>query len=206
MGPDGGAQTLTPRERPGHAGLAPDDLVDDATLVARARRDPEAFSLLFRRHVHDVHRFVRRRTGSDALADDLTATTFERCWRALPDFEPQRDTLRPWLLRIAANELAGHYRSETRRRRREELAASREAPHRTVPPVEPTLDEGAVLRALDELGERHQIVLSLRFLADLSTAEAAAAMQVGSRHFAVMQYRALAALRHQLERSGGGTP
>ena len=57
----------------------------------------------------------------------------------------------------------------------------------------------SVLDAMSRLDERHQEVLSLRFLADLDTDEAAEAMGVGNRHFAVMQYRAVAALKRQLE-------
>jgi RNA polymerase sigma factor (sigma-70 family) len=61
--------------------------------------------------------------------------------------------------------------------------------------------DSAALDALGRLGERHQQVLTLRYLADLSTAEAAEAMQVGRSHFAVLQYRALGALRQQWEGS-----
>ena len=64
------------------------------------------------------------------LADDLTALTFERCWTALPGFQPRGDSLRPWLMRIAANEVASHYRSESRRQRREHLVAVRDEPLR----------------------------------------------------------------------------
>ena len=115
------------RQRPVTSATSIDDL-DDAALVARAPDEPEAFAVLFHRHVHDVHRFLRRRTGDDALADDLTALVFERCWTALPGFRPHHATLRPWLLRIAANVVASHYRSEGRRRRREHLVAIRDDP------------------------------------------------------------------------------
>jgi RNA polymerase sigma-70 factor (ECF subfamily) len=169
-------------------------------LAARAAGDPDVFAVLFRRHVEDVHRFISRRTRNDMLADDLTALTFERCWAALPQLEPTRMTLRPWLLRIAANAVASHYRSEDRRRRREHLVAVRDEPLRPRHGATPDdLDDSVVLAALSGLGARHQEVLSLRFLADLSTAEAAEAMQVGARHFAVLQYRALRALRRALE-------
>jgi RNA polymerase sigma factor (sigma-70 family) len=162
------------------------------------------FAVLFRRHVRDVHRFVWRRTRDDGLADELTAMTFERCWTALPGYEPKRSSLRPWLFRIAANSLASHYRSEGRRRRREHLVLVRDEP--LVVSDDPasgmTGDEfgdRSVLDAMSRLDERHQEVLSLRFLADLDTDEAAEAMGVGNRHFAVMQYRAVAALKRQLE-------
>ena len=166
-------------------------------LARRAHAEPELFTVLFRRHVHDVHRFIRRRTGHDMLADDLTAMTFERCWVALPGFRPHGDSLRPWLMRIAANEVASHYRSEARRRRREQLVVLRDQP--LITGDEPDLPDTQLVEAIASLDERHQTVLSLRFLADLSTEEAAQAMDVGRRHFAVMQYRALAALRGQLK-------
>jgi RNA polymerase sigma-70 factor (ECF subfamily) len=175
-------------------------------LAARAGDDPDLFAVFFRRHVHDVHRFISRRTRNDMLADDLTAVTFERCWAALPGFEPTRSTLRPWLFRIAANAVASHYRSESRRRGRERLVTVRDEPLRSAPRPDDVAErvDTEVLDALAELAERHQEVLSLRFLADLTTGEAAAAMQIGARHFAVLQYRALRALRRALEGASDG--
>ena len=167
-------------------------------LAARAAEDPDEFAVLFRRYVLDVHRFIRRRTGNDVLADDLTAATFERCWTALPGFEPERSTIRPWLFRIAANVVASHYRSDHRRRRRERLVATREEPLATTDVVD-DLQDSEALEALGRLSERHQEVLSLRFLAELTTAEAAEAMRVTPNHLAVLQHRALRALRRQLE-------
>ncbi len=186
--------------------VASSEDLDDATLAARAVTEPELFTVLFRRHVADVHRFIRRRTGNDTLADDLTALTFEHCWSALPRFEPTRSSLRPWLFRIATHAVASHYRSEGRRQRREHLASVREVPM-TVNESTSTDPPGelALLVAMSMLGERHQQVLSLRFLADLTTDEAAEAMQVSRNHFAVLQYRALTALRHSLGQLEGET-
>jgi len=175
-------------------------MLDDVALARRAPDEPELFTVLFHRHVHDVHRFIRRRTGHDMLADDLTALTFERCWKALPGFRPRGDSLRPWLMRIAANEVASHYRSESRRHRREQLVVVRDHPLR--PSGEPDLPDDRLVEALAALDERYQTVLSLRFLADLSTDEAAQAMDIGRSHLAVLQYRALAALRRQMEGPG----
>ena len=50
---------------------------------------------------------------------------------------------------------------------------------------------------LSDLDERQQQVLSLRFLADLTTQEAADTLGIGRGHFAVLQYRALADLRRR---------
>lgn len=164
--------------------------------MARAPDDPDAFAALFRRHVHDIHRFVRRRTGEDTLADDLTAVVFERCWVSLPGLRLRHPSLRPWLLRIAANVLATHYRSDARRRRREHVVAVREE-RRAIDDPADHLSDAAVLAALGELGERHQEVLTLRFLADLTTEEVASVLGITRGHVAVLQHRALGQLRRR---------
>ena len=103
--------------------------------------DPEAFGVLFRRHVTAVHAFVQRRCGSIDLADDLTAAAFEKAWRALPSFRNGEGGFRPWIFRIAANEMASHYRSESRRGRREQLVANGESRIGNAPTTSPrTID------------------------------------------------------------------
>lgn len=166
--------------------------------MQRAPNEPDLFAVLMRRHARDVHQFVWRRTRDDMLADDITAATFETCWTQLPRFRPRRDTIRPWLFRIAANEVASHFRSEGRRSAREQLAVSREQSVSTGAQLNEG-DDPHVLEALGRLGERHQVVLSLRFLTDLSTADTACALGVTRSHCAVLQHRALAALRRELE-------
>ncbi len=168
--------------------------LDDVALAAVAVTDPEAFGVLFRRHVTAVHAFVQRRCGSTDLADDLTAAAFEKAWRALPNFRNNAGGFRPWIFRIAANEMASHFRSESRRGRREQLVANGDSRTRHPDEVSPR-DASAVLGALSQLSERHQEVIALRFLADLTTAETAEALGITRAHVAVLSHRALGALR-----------
>jgi DNA-directed RNA polymerase specialized sigma24 family protein len=48
----------------------------DASLLAAARHDPDAFRELYERYAVAVHEYFARRTGSGATALDLTAETF----------------------------------------------------------------------------------------------------------------------------------
>jgi RNA polymerase sigma-70 factor (ECF subfamily) len=168
--------------------------LDDVALAAVAVADPEAFGVLFRRHVTAVHAFVQRRCGSTDLADDLTAAAFEKAWRALPSFRNNGGGFRPWIFRIAANEMASHFRSESRRGRREQLVANGDSRIRHADEVTPP-DKSAVLGALSQLNERHQEVIALRFLAGLTTAETAEALGITRAHVAVLSHRAIGALR-----------
>jgi RNA polymerase sigma factor (sigma-70 family) len=168
--------------------------LDDDALAELAVADPEAFGVLFRRHATAVHAFVQRRCRSIDLADDLTAAAFEKAWRALPTFRNGAGGFRPWIFRIAANEMASHYRSESRRGRREQFVAHSESRIRSAPDPLPH-DRSVVLEALSQLGERHQEVITLRFLADLSITETANALGITRAHVAVLSHRALGALR-----------
>ena len=139
------------------------------------------------------------------LADDVTAVVFERCWIGIATFRPRNQTVRPWLFRVAANELASHYRREGRRGAREHLAAVRDRPLTDQADVgDGCSDEVELLDAMSRLRPRDQTVLSLRFLADLTTQEAAEALGVDRSHLAVLQHRALTMLRRELGGVGDG--
>ena len=62
-------------------------------------------------------------TADHALAEDLSAETFEKAFRSWRRYDPRRASERTWLCRIARNVALDHFRSESRRRRREERYA-----------------------------------------------------------------------------------
>ena len=67
----------------------------------------------------------------------------------------------------------------------------------------PMEDTGRLREAFDQLPDRYQRVLSLRYLAGLDPAEAAQAMGLAKPALAVVLSRALKALRRELERREG---
>jgi len=188
-----------------------DDLravLDERLLVAQARNDPQAFTLLYRAYVSRIHAFAYRRTGSYEEAEEVTATVFERAWRALPTFSWKGGGFEPWLFRIAANELVSHHRrrvrieSERMKRVLRELAEDlREDPDLA---ALLDLDEQEqrmvqLRQALSTLPPRYQEVISLRYLAGMSPADAARALGCSKPTLAVVLHRALRALREAVE-------
>ncbi|HUK94777.1 MAG TPA: RNA polymerase sigma factor [Gaiellaceae bacterium] len=88
----------------------------DAEAIRRSREDAELFRPVFERHYDPIWRYLRRRLGAD-LADDLASETFVLAFRARRRYEPRGESALPWLYGIAANLVARHHRSETRRLR-----------------------------------------------------------------------------------------
>src|SRR6478752_10431030 len=80
--------------------------LSDADLLVQARTTPQAFGEFYRRHVHAVQSYFRRRVGNVETAFDLTAETFAAALRAVPRYEPQPEPARAWLFAIARNTLS----------------------------------------------------------------------------------------------------
>jgi RNA polymerase sigma-70 factor (ECF subfamily) len=177
-----------------------DDLLAERDLVERARVDADAFSVLYRRFLPQVHSYARRRTGNQEAAEDICSATFEAALKNLHRFRWRSGGFAPWLMRIAANQTIAHYRREGRpSSERGQLAMSKLHGGETIDDL-PLEDFGDLRAAFDQLPDRYQRALSLRYLADLDPDEAAQAMGLAKPALAVVLSRALKALRRELER------
>jgi RNA polymerase sigma-70 factor (ECF subfamily) len=145
-------------------------------LVELARGgDSEAFGMLYDHYNASVYRFVYYRVGSVALAEDLTSETFFRALRSMSSFKWQGKDFGAWLMTIARNLTADHYKAGRTRR---EFATDDMGAHDSVTEgpetsVLASLANEALLQALGELPAEQQECLVMRFLQGLSIAETA---------------------------------
>ena len=176
--------------------------LDDRDLVEQARSNRSAFAELYRRHVEAVHAFAYRRSGSRDVAEEATSATFEKALRSISSFEWRPTGFRPWLYRIASNEVANVYRrSAAADAPRGQLALRALAPDTdagTANEIDTDLHGGALHRALNELPKRYRDAITLRHLTGLSADEAAIAMGCSKPALAVILHRAIGALRTKL--------
>jgi RNA polymerase sigma-70 factor, ECF subfamily len=124
--------------------------------------DRPSFSAVAESELDAVHRYLLFLTGDRTVAEDLTGETFEKAYRLWRRFDPRRGTPRAWLCRIARSSALDHFRSEERRRRREERYA-RELPDSE----EGDLGSGALEAAVGRLSPAEREVVALRVLLDL---------------------------------------
>jgi RNA polymerase sigma factor (sigma-70 family) len=72
----------------------------------------DAFERLYEEHAQALYGFLRYRTGSTALTEELLADTFERALRARRRFDPRKGKAKTWLYAIALNCLSDHARKQ----------------------------------------------------------------------------------------------
>src|SRR3954454_7484458 len=87
------------------------------------RFERPTFSAVAESELDAVHRYLLFLTGNRTVAEDLTGETFEKAFRVWRRFDPRRGTARAWLCGIARSAALDHFRSEERRRRREDRYA-----------------------------------------------------------------------------------
>ena len=85
-----------------------------------------SFAQVAEEHLDAVYAFLLYLTGDRAVAEDLTSETFERALDRWRRFDPRRGSAKTWLCQLARSAALDHFRSEARRRRREETYAQRE--------------------------------------------------------------------------------
>jgi RNA polymerase sigma factor (sigma-70 family) len=153
------------------------------------------FNELFRAHFAGVWGFVRRRTESDADADDVTADTFAVAWRRADELAREPDRL--WLVGVARGVLANHRRSRERRDRLHRRLAGTEPPP-VVHQQEPVLAE-----ALAELSDDDRELLLLRAWDGLDVGDIARVLGISPANVSSRLYKARNRLRSAVERREG---
>jgi len=99
------------------------EMGDAALVVAIGRWRQDALAEAFRRHAGAVHALARRVLIDDAAAEEVVQEIFLRLWNSPDRFDPDRGTLRSFLLAQSHGRAVDILRSDVSRRRREEKEA-----------------------------------------------------------------------------------
>lgn len=183
-------------------GAAPDgEAARIMALVELAQDgDNEAFAQLYDNYLDTVYRYIYYRVGGRAIAEDLTSETFLRALRRIGTFTWQGRDFGAWLVTIARNLVADHFKSS--RFRLEvttgEMLDANEVEASPEDCVLESLSNAALLDAVRRLNPQQQECVTLRFLQGLSVAETARIMNKNEGAIKTLQYRAVRTLARLL--------
>lgn len=168
----------------------------------RSRPAEDEILAVYRANINAVYAFFAY-SVSHETAEDLTAATFERVVRSWARFDRNRAEPRTWIMAIARNQLADHFRRQSHRNavsldEHPALAASLAS---SDDPAARWLSQETVRGWLMLLEPREREVLALRFGADLRAAEIAETLGLTEATVHQISSRALRRLHDQISSS-----
>lgn len=189
--------------------------LDEPELVARAKNgDVNAYETLVQHYQELAFRVAYQVTQNAADAEDAAQEAFVNAYYALPRFRPGAP-LRPWLLRIVANEARNRRTAAGRRGALAERAQAAQASGETALSPEDAAEANetrtALIATLQRLRAEDRLILAYRLFFDLSEAEMAVALDCPKGTVKSRLSRALGRLRAELPADfrgssiGGGT-
>ncbi len=171
--------------------------IDENDLIDKALKSREAFEKFVHLYYGEVLNYIYRRTFDRNVSEDLTQETFLKVFNNLHSFK-RKCPLIFWILRIATNVVNNYYRKEIRNIKQKEKLKNNL-------PVEDITQEESSYKILHEhiknLKPAYQTVIILRFFSNASNEEIAAVLNKTPVAARRTFYRALDALKKDIEES-----
>lgn len=171
------------------------------SLVLSEKAAVEDAGNAFRRHYAQIYRFLRRRTGSDDVAEELAQTVFADAAAGLEQFKPGATPVLAWLYTVAQRRLVDRARASARTM--ETLALLEASRAHVVEDVDYGTDVARAIReAIEHLPPLQREVVLMKLFEGRRFAEIAA--RVGATEAACkMRFaRGLEAMRDELRQKG----
>lgn len=150
------------------------------------RREPQGLRLLMDRSVHQVHRLVSLilgRIGTPEDVEEVVGDIYIKAWEQIGEYDPDRSSLRAWLLMIAKYTALDRHRQMCRDRFTQEgqprvihLHAGVPEPLPTQPPDDHCEASALLQAALQHLHPTDREIITRRYFLEQSVGEIAAVL------------------------------
>jgi RNA polymerase sigma-70 factor, ECF subfamily len=170
---------------------------DERLLVEAAQRDPARFADLYEHNFERVYAYVSRRMTDRGAAQDVTSEVFQQALANLDRFEWRGVPFVVWLLRIAANAIADHWRRISREQQLPQGKGPESYPV-DAENIEQVERRALLFRLVRTLPPDQRRVIEMRFAEEKRIREIAQELGRSEGSIKQLQFRAIQSLRAQL--------
>jgi len=153
---------------------------------------------VYQQRLPQVFHFFCYRLGDESLAEDLTATTFEKAWSGRERYREDLGAFSSWLFGIARKVAADHYRN-----RREELPLDENRGLASEGSVEASAQKNSNFRRLaallERLPPRERELLALKYGAEVTNRGIAELTGLSESNVGTILHRVVKKLRAEWE-------
>jgi len=168
-------------------------LQEEKELVERAKTDQEAFSQLYDYYFSRIFGYIFKRVGHRETVEDLVSEIFTKAFVNIEKFEYRGYSFGAWLYQIATNHLIDYYRKKAKVGEIELEEGINYEDEKIKPEEQVDLKQTNVLvkKVVEQLPDKYQEILMLKFFAELSNQEIARVVGKNPNHVGVMIFRGL---------------
>lgn len=172
----------------------------DIVLSAEKMKKPVPidWNALYAEHIGRVFNFFRYRVGDEQIAQDLTATTFEKAWKKRTQFRGQPKAFVGWLYAIARNVANDYFRKRSDTIALDdfsELSCGKVVAEQVAQKIE----FGRLVHFIQQLPERERDLITLKYGADLNNRQIAQLLKLSESNVGSILHRTVGKLRKQME-------
>lgn len=163
-----------------------------------------ATARMYVQHYAAIFRYIRKRVGTRAEAEDLTGDVFCKAVAGAKNYRSLRPSVLPWLYTIAANRVIDHYRSNRPTSRLDESVLSADGDANPADVVVNKVLVSEVWDVAKELPASQRRALWLRYGEELELGEIALLMGRSVEAVKLLVHRAVRAVRVRMVVAGSG--
>jgi RNA polymerase sigma-70 factor, ECF subfamily len=173
-------------------------------LVKKAQKgDTDAFSVVYDSFVDQIYRYVYFRVPKGEV-EDIVEMVFLKAWEKIRQYQPGRKSFSAWIYRIAHNLVIDTYRFK---KDKGVVELTPNVPeyrreHNPIKMTENALHADKLKDALSKLKKNYKQIIVLKFMNDLPNSEIAQIINKSEGSVRILQFRALKALKKELEDLG----
>ena len=156
------------------------------------------WNALYGEQIGRVFNYFRYRVGDDQLAQDLTATTFEKAWSKRHQYRGTQEEFVGWLYAIARNVVRDYFRKSQDVMALEDVITHPSGKEITEE-VALKIEFGRLVCHIQRLPEREQDLITLKYGADLNNRQIADQMGLSESNVGSILHRTVKKLREEME-------
>lgn len=168
-------------------------------LRTRAHPEEVDWESLYREQLPKVYNFFRYRVGDGPVAEDLTATTFEKAWRGQKQYRNDLGAFSTWLFTIARNVATDYFRQQRRELALEDVPDLAD-PASLEETVQRQDDLACLSSLLAGLPARERELVALKYGAGLTNRAIAQQTGLSESNVGTILYRVVRRLRTEWEK------
>ncbi|MEM1137313.1 MAG: sigma-70 family RNA polymerase sigma factor [Bacteroidota bacterium] len=174
------------------------NLKEELAIINQAKKNPEAFGLLYEKYYKEIFIYVNKRIDNLSVASDLVSQVFLKALTHLPNYQFKGFPFSSWLYKIATNQVNQYFRNSKNRRVISiedfyvnkifsELEEESEVNSKEQTPL--------LVQLLNQLDESELQILELRFFEEKPFKEVAYILDITENNAKVKTYRIIEKLK-----------